>query len=146
MARRVSRSEAEWREQLSPEQYRVLRQRGTEPAFSGELWDEHRPGCYRCAGCGSMLFSSDDKYDGHTGYPTFRAALDPARLEEHEESALFVRRTEVSCRACGSHLGHVFRDGPPPDGLRYSLNSAALDFEKRVEVGQNLAPSPSVSV
>ena len=117
-----------WREKLTAEQYRVLRKKGTEPAFSGCFWDHDEPGTYRCAGCGSPLFASATKFDSGTGWPSFSQAIGEEQVATEEDRSLFMRRTEVVCRRCGGHLGHVFDDGPPPSGLRYCINSAALDF------------------
>jgi peptide-methionine (R)-S-oxide reductase len=127
---RVERSEAEWRERLDPEQYRVLREKGTEPPFSGRYDETFEPGTYRCAGCGAELFSSDAKYDSGCGWPAFRAPASPEALEEERDTSFGMIRTEVLCAACGGHLGHVFPDGPQPTGLRYCINSAALELDE----------------
>lgn len=123
--------EQEWRERLTPEQYRVLRQGGTEAPFTGALLGNKAEGEYRCAGCGESLFASDGKYDSGSGWPSFIRPLDQQAVAEIDDQSHGMRRTEVRCAKCGGHLGHVFPDGPEPTGLRYCINSAALDFAPR---------------
>lgn len=132
---RIERTEQEWRALLAPEQYRVLREAGTERAFTGAYWDDHRPGVYRCAGCDAELFSSDTKYESGTGWPSFWAPLDPARVTTETDETYGMTRTEVRCATCGGHLGHLFPDGPRPTGERYCLNSAALRLDSADQPG-----------
>ncbi len=127
----IVKSDAEWRKELSPEQYRVLREKGTERAFTGAFWNLHDGGTYRCAGCGETLFVSDTKFDSGCGWPSFFRPASDDVIDEHDDSTLGMRRVEVVCRKCGGHLGHVFEDGPEPTGLRYCINSASLAFEKK---------------
>ena len=125
---KVILSEEEWKLRLTPEQYRILRQKGTERSFSGELLHNHAKGVYQCAGCGLDLFLSEDKFDSRTGWPSFTRPVAPENIQTRPDNSLFMRRTEVLCPRCGGHLGHVFEDGPEPTGLRYCMNSMALQF------------------
>jgi peptide-methionine (R)-S-oxide reductase len=123
---KLPKSDEEWRRALTIEQYRVLRQKGTERAFSGELWDDHEPGRYLCAGCGTELFRSEEKFESGTGWPSFWKAADARAVEIERDRSHGMERLEVHCRKCGGHLGHVFQDGPQPTGERYCINSASL--------------------
>ena len=127
----VNKSENEWKSILSPEEFNVLREKGTEYAYTGEYWDFKEEGVYTCAGCGNEIFTSDTKYDSHCGWPSFYNPKDSKAVEFKEDNSLGMKRIEVVCAKCGGHLGHVFNDGPKPTGLRYCINSVSMDFEKK---------------
>jgi peptide-methionine (R)-S-oxide reductase len=126
---KVEKTDEEWRAELTPEQYEVLRKHGTERAFTGAYWDSKEKGVYRCAACGAELFSSDTKFDSGTGWPSFYEPMEDEKVETDTDRSFFMKRTEVHCSNCGGHLGHVFEDGPNPTGLRYCINSCSLELD-----------------
>lgn len=136
MREKIEKTDAEWRATLTPEQYEVMRRKGTERAFTGAYWNCHDDGVYRCGSCGAELFDAGDKFDSGTGWPSFTRPLEPGNVVERQDRSFFTVRTEVRSRLADSHLGHVFTDGPPPTGLRYCMNSAALRFVPVAELEQ----------
>ncbi|MFL5612769.1 MAG: peptide-methionine (R)-S-oxide reductase MsrB [Gemmatimonadaceae bacterium] len=132
-AEHVEKSDTEWRTELSPQQYRVLREKGTEAPFTGKYWNEHADGVYRCAACGNPLFDAATKFESGTGWPSFYRPIQGERVATEDDRSFLMRRTEVHCARCGGHLGHLFDDGPQPTGLRYCINSTSLELDKEAK-------------
>ena len=143
MADRIDKTDAEWKAQRSADEYEVLREKGTERAFTGQYWDEKGSGMYRCKGCGEPVFSSETKYDSGTGWPSFSEPFGGDAVATETDGSLLMKRTEVHCAKCGGHLGHVFPDGPGPSGLRYCINSCSLDLDESVEAAPVAEAEPA---